>query len=134
MSNDRPYEVQRSAEMAVQAAVRRRSRAWIVIPIAAGLHLAAFVMVLMRSFGESMRSFDSGAAPTQLGRFCQVFTEVLGFPGLQLSRWLPGGTGTVAGWLLVMCNSLLWGIAAWMLVRGLWRGPNRRRGAQGGAF
>ena len=99
---------------------RRRSALAVVVPTAA-IHFAAFVALFFFTFSRGMSRFDSGADPSALERVADVAFAVLSFPVLPLLRaghfHVPGR----AGWLVFAANSLLWGLALWLVVRSLRR-------------
>ena len=99
---------------------RRRSALAVVVSTAA-IHFAAFVASFLFTFTRGMSRFDSGADPSALERVADVAFTVLSFPVLPLVNaglfHVPGR----AGWLVFAANSLLWGLALWLVVRSLRR-------------
>jgi len=100
--------------------VRRRSARAVVIPVAA-LHFGAFVVLFFFTFSRGMSRFDSGAAPSALERAANLAFAVLFFPLLPLSRVIRFHVPGPEAWLLFAANSLLWGLAFWLIVRSLRR-------------
>ena len=100
--------------------VRRRSALAVVIP-AAAIHFAAFVALFFFTLSRGMSRFDSGAVPSALERVADVAFDVLSFPLLPLSRAFRFHVPGPAGWVVFAANSLLWGLAFWLVFRSPWR-------------
>ena len=96
--------------------VRRRSSRAVVIPVAAG-HFALFVASLFFSFSRGMSRFDTGAAPSALERVSDIAFLVLSYPLLPLLRAIRFDVPGVGGWLVIAANSLIWGLAVWLVIR-----------------
>src|SRR5262245_37129476 len=77
------------------------------------LHFVAAFCALMLMFGNSMARFDSGRPPTVIEatveRIGGLAANVLWFPAVNIAK-AAGIHNNLAEWLLMISNSLLWGI------------------------
>lgn len=100
-------------------------QAWWAVAAVAALHFVVQVAALLAAVGRGMARFDQGGEPGIAERLVDGAATLLQFPLVLLARSLPiGGTGQW-GWLILLANSALWGVA----VIGVWRVAARRRGA-----
>ena len=104
-------------------ALRRQGRSALTfLGIFTVAHAALSVLALVGSYAAGMRSFDSGARPTLIEQTLDSAADLLLSPiftGLldhEAGRLFPG----LLGYLPVLLNSLLWALAAWLLLRLTW--------------
>jgi len=101
-------------------ASRPFGRAAVVIP-AAAVHFVAFVALFFFTISRGMSRFDTGAAPSMLEQVARVAFAVLSFPLLPALRAIRFHLPGPAGWLVFAANSVLWGLAFWLVVRSVRR-------------
>jgi hypothetical protein len=80
-------------------------------------HFALQVLALMSSISSTMARFDSGAAPTPTERAVDLLAWIVNLPLVTLATRLPIGPTGAFGWLILLANSAVWGLAAWVLAR-----------------
>lgn len=95
----------------------RRRPALRIVAAAASVHFVTFATLFVISLGRGMSRFDSGAGPSTLDRIADGAAAVLSFPLLPLLHALQVHIPGPTGWLLFVANSLLWGVAVWLLLR-----------------
>ncbi|MDB6125951.1 MAG: hypothetical protein JWQ71_4944 [Pedosphaera sp.] len=79
------------------------------------LHFVVSFGVFLLAFGGTMGRFESGVAPSLFGRVCDVAVDILWFPFMWVGGLLGIGKGR-AEWLLLIANSLLWGVVLYGLL------------------
>lgn len=87
--------------------------------VAAVVHLALSLAVIVLGLGPTLRRGETGLPPTLYDRSLFVVLTAVLFPVHQLTERDPGllgKTGCPYEHLLLMGNSALWGIAAGLLV------------------
>jgi magnesium-transporting ATPase (P-type) len=94
----------------------RRTSVGIVWPtiVCAILHFMAAFFAFMLMFGNSMERFDSGRPPTAVEEtiedFGRMAVNILCFPATHIAK-ATEIHNNLAEWLLMISNSLLWGVA-----------------------
>lgn len=84
---------------------------WAGVAVAAG-HFVAHVAALTIVIGRGLARFDHGGDPTLAERLFEACATLLQFPLVLLVRSLPVGGSGQWGWLILLANSVLWGVAA----------------------
>ena len=88
------------------------------IVIFSTLHFLAAFGLFLRSFGNTMSRFDTGEMPGVFDKVCDVATDVLWCPFVQIAQVAHLGDGSLAEWILFFANSLLWGIILYLFFWG----------------
>jgi len=73
------------------------------------LHFVVSFAAFWHSLG-SIVNFDSGEMPSTFDRVCGGAVNVLWFPFTQVAEFTHVRGGSLAEWLLLFMNSLLWGV------------------------
>jgi hypothetical protein len=103
--------------------MRTRPSTGFVVAGVSVVHFLGQVTSGVVSFSESMGRLDTGTPATLLERALASTSAVLGFPILP---WIPPGAFPgLSGYLPVVANSLLWGLAAGLLFK-VWRSRRER--------
>lgn len=89
----------------------------------AAAHFVAQLAAMMIVIGRGLARFDHGGDPTLVERFLEACATLLQFPLVLLVRSLPVGGSGQWGWLILLANSALWGVAGTVL----WRLTSRSR-------
>jgi hypothetical protein len=80
------------------------------------LHFVAGFAAFATALELVWNRFDSDEGPSFLEKTCELAADVLWFPWIQLASAL-NIQGGVLEWILLISNSLLWGL----LLYGMWR-------------
>ena len=101
----------------VKSRARAHLRWWWVLPIA-GVHFLVHGGLFILTFGRSMSRFDSGEPAGLVERMADAMVSVLSLPLLPIALSLPSDWFSgFAGYAPLALNSLLWGVAGWLLIR-----------------
>ncbi|MBU6275094.1 MAG: hypothetical protein KGQ61_00490 [Planctomycetes bacterium] len=87
-------------------------RAWWGGVVVAAAHFVAQVATMMFGIGRGLARFDHGGDPTLAERLFEACAMLLQFPLVLLVRSLPVGGSGQWGWMILLANSALWGVAA----------------------
>jgi hypothetical protein len=82
-------------------------------------HFITHVLFFMLSYSATMHAFDSGAELSSGAKVISFLTDILSFPLVLLATYLPISGSALWGWFIVISNSLLWGVTAWIGLRWL---------------
>jgi hypothetical protein len=99
---------------------------YLLIAGIAVVHLAASGLLLLAGAGASLGAIETGAGLSPLAQLSGAAGRMLLYPlFIPATELLPRMSGA-AGWTLLILNSLLWGGAAYLLLRVV-RGRRVRR-------
>ena len=97
----------------------RRRASWFV-PVTLA-HFLLFPVLIVCSFGTSMRRFDSGGPPTAVERVTHAAVRVMAFPLVLPLFALNVHVDGPGQWALLLANSVCWGSGVSYVVRRLRR-------------
>lgn len=100
-------------------------RRYLSILVLSVLHLAVSGALLMASAGASLARLDTGADPAGATRIVDAVGRALLYPIFIPGTTFLGTTSGSVGWLLLLANSLVWGVAVHLLLR--WMRESRTR-------
>ena len=102
----------------------RRFKPWLIFLIA-GMHLLLSILCFAISFDMTMDRFDNGGSVTFVERCADAASAVLNFP---LVTWLlsapPKNIAPRSQDILIVLNSLLWGVCVYAALNKIARRKN----------
>lgn len=92
-------------------------RKHILIPALAAVHLALSFLTLLMGAGAALGRIESEADASSLARGASAAGTALLYPLFIPGIRLLGSPSGAASWVLIICNSLLWAVAVYALLR-----------------